>query len=177
MRISNRIQVALFVLAGFTTAAILAREAVDVRNYHEISDRLGTGGEVSTAAIEQLAGKGYEVLIDLRGEFDRDENEAAKSAGMTYVNIPTSWKKPRAESLDRLIQVMRESEGKKVLVHCAANYRASAMTYLYRVIAAGADDTEAMRAVVAVWEPNETWQEFMKTSIDRHRSDKAATQL
>ena len=84
---------------------------------------------------------------------------------MTYFNVPVSSKNPDATVLTEFLQVMRENEGKKVLVHCRSNKRASAMTYLYQVIEQGEDEASAWQHVLAISEPNETWQTFIENAL------------
>ena len=58
---------------------------------------------------------------------------------------------------------MREHRNDHVLVQCAANYRASAMTYLYRVVVENVPEDEAKEDLHAVWDPNENeaWSEYI----------------
>ena len=51
-----------------------------------------------------------------------------------------------------------------VLVQCAANYRASAMTYLYRVVVEKVDEASAAEDLHAVWTPseeNQRWSDYV----------------
>ena len=52
-------------------------------------------------------------------------------------------------------------ESKNVLVQCRANYRASTMTYLYRVYVEQLPGATAAKDPNAVWEPNEQWSKYM----------------
>ncbi len=172
--------ITLVVLAGLTLicfGTLYAGDKLAVKNYHEISDLVGTGGAVDVDGIKDLADQGYQVFVDLRTEYDEDEAKTAEAANIRYISVPTSSEEPESASLDRLFQVMRENEGQKILVHCAANHRASAMVYLYRVIVEDTDKDEAMRDVTAVWKPNKTWEKFMKSSMERHQSEREGTQL
>ncbi|MCZ6499796.1 MAG: protein tyrosine phosphatase family protein [Gammaproteobacteria bacterium] len=141
-----------------------------IKNYHVISERLGTGGTLSADAVGWLAVDGYQMIIDLRDEFDEIEANAALAEGTIYVHIPVSWHAPSDDELEAFLLVMAANPEKKILVHCSANYRASAMTYLYHVLELHTDPEEAMADVRAIWEPNETWQRFIVRSIDRRES-------
>ena len=136
-----------------------------IRNYHVISDRLGTGGTLSADAARWLAADGYQMIIDLRDAFDEAEANAALAVGATYVHVAVSWRSPSADELEAFLLVMAANPEKKILVHCSANYRASAMTYLYRVLELDADPEVAMADVRAVWEPNETWRAFLQHTL------------
>ena len=58
---------------------------------------------------------------------------------------------------------MREHQQDHVLVQCAANYRASAMTYLYRVVVENVPEKEAEEDLHAIWNPdeNDTWRDYI----------------
>jgi len=58
---------------------------------------------------------------------------------------------------------MREHQDDHVLVQCQANYRASGMTYLYRVVVEKVPEEEAAKDMNAVWNPDEfdTWREYI----------------
>ena len=46
-------------------------------------------------------------------------------------------------------------------LQCQANYRASAFTYLYRVLEAGDPEADARADMNRIWEPEGTWAEFV----------------
>ncbi len=53
----------------------------------------------------------------------------------------------------------------KVLVHCAANYRASVFTGLY-LYAAGTLDEDALHTFIEdVWQPDAVWEQFIDEGI------------
>ncbi|TDJ10845.1 MAG: phosphatase [Gammaproteobacteria bacterium] len=162
-------------IGGSSAAAadpVIVDEQAPLRNYHVISDRLGTAGTLSAGAVSWLVADGYRMIIDLRDAFDEMEANAALAEDAIYVHVPVSWPAPSADELESFLLVMAANPEKKILVHCSANYRASAMTYLYRVLELDADPEEAMADVRAVWEPNETWLSFFARSIDARASAK-----
>jgi hypothetical protein len=59
---------------------------------------------------------------------------------------------------------MNASRGKKVFVHCAANYRASCFVSLYGQQQLGWSVDEAEAHMRRVWEPDETWIAFIDTA-------------
>lgn len=56
---------------------------------------------------------------------------------------------------------MSENEGEHIFVQCQANYRASAMTYAYRVAEDGVPETEARKDLEAIWTPEGTWEAYI----------------
>ena len=49
---------------------------------------------------------------------------------MTYINIPVVWNHPTQENLNQFLEAMDAHSEEKVLVHCEANYRATAFPAL-----------------------------------------------
>ncbi len=62
----------------------------------------------------------------------------------------------------------KAQSGRKVLVHCQINQRASSMVFLYRAIALKEDPGKAYEAVTRVWAPDATWKRYMKDMLLRH---------
>jgi protein tyrosine phosphatase (PTP) superfamily phosphohydrolase (DUF442 family) len=156
-------------IAGSSDAAAdpaIAGKEAPLRNYHVISDRLGTGGTLSAGAVKWLAADGYQIFIDLRDDFDENEANAVLAEGASYIHVPVSWQSPSADEFETFRLAMAGNQEKKILVHCSANYRASAMIYLYRVLDLGVDPEDAMADVRAIWEPNDTWLSFIARWID-----------
>lgn len=54
-----------------------------------------------------------------------------------------------------------ENLGMKTLVHCQVNFRASAFSFLYRVLYLGVASGEAKEDMNSVWVPDATWTGFI----------------
>jgi len=168
MRATQRLfslAVMIFISSG---AFAQMHHAGPAMNYHEVNSRLVTGGHFVGDGISELQGKGVNVVIDLRDEPPEGQAEKLAGAGLEWINVPVVWKDPRLEDFKRFVEVMGEHEGDKVLVQCQANYRASAMTYLYRVLIDEVPEEAARKDLNAVWEPEGRWREYMDSVIDSH---------
>lgn len=143
-----------------------------VMNYHRIDDRLVTGGHLVGNGAEALSAEGVTVVIDVRDDSPRGEQKRYADAGIQWINIPVEWRNPRSGDFERFAKVMSEHKDDHVLVQCAANYRASAMTYLYRVVIDNVAEDEAAEDLHAVWNPDEnrTWREYID-SVKNSRRD------
>jgi uncharacterized protein (TIGR01244 family) len=127
-----------------------------IRAYHKVSDRLATSGQITNEQIPQLEAAGFDVVVNLAiadQERNGQEGFLVVEQGMTYVHIPVSWQEPSQEHLRQFFEVMAANEGRKVFVHCFANMRASAFTYLYRTLRAGEADDVARPDLMAIWDP------------------------
>lgn len=140
----------------------------DVCAFVPVSDTLATAGQPSEAQLSDLSKAGFEVVINLGLQDPRyclpDEGRVVTQLGMSYHHIPVEFSKPTAEDLSKFFDVMDRCRGRKVLVHCAANYRVSCFVSVYAQARLGWSEGEAMAFVRDVWEPDETWLQFMSRS-------------
>lgn len=130
-------------------------------NFLRISPDLATGGHFTDDGVAALAEQGVSLVIDLRDRPPEDQEERLAAAGIRWVNVPVVWKAPQREDFEAFSRLMSENEGENILVQCQANYRASAMTYLYRVTQAGVPESEAREDLNAIWTPEGTWQAYI----------------
>ena len=62
---------------------------------------------------------------------------------------------------------MAAFDGRRVFVHCSANMRVSAFTFLYQVLCERVGVAEAARDLYAIWTPNEVWDRFIRNQLER----------
>lgn len=135
-------------------------------NFHRIDDRLATGGHFVDDGLERLQKDGLQVVIDLRDEPPAGQEEKLARLGIEYINIPVVWRDPQPADYQQFKAAMATHQDAHVLVQCQANYRASAMTYLYRVKEGQASPGEAQKDLHTVWKPEGRWREFMDDILD-----------
>lgn len=143
----------------------------DIRNFQSIDDRLGTAGQPTEAQFADIAAVGYSVVVNL-GLLDPnyclpDEAEAVASLGMTYRHIPVKFDAPTVEDFRTFVTAMEGWRNRKVFVHCAANFRASAFVAVYGELRLGWTRARAEELVHLMWQPNATWRAL----IDRCRAE------
>lgn len=148
---------------GFALAQEDAPHSGPAMNYHRVNDRLVTGGHLLDDGAAALKEQGVTVVINLRDDAPSDEQKQFTDLGIEWINIPVEWRDPKAADFDRFSEIMGEHQDDHVLVQCAANYRASAMTYLYRVVVEKVPEEKAAEDMYAVWNPDEydTWREYI----------------
>ena len=137
----------------------------EIKAFVPVSAGLVTAGQPSEAQLADIAHAGYEVVINL-GLLDpryclADEAGLTRSLGMAYHHIPVDFQAPQHEALDEFFRVMDASRGRSVFVHCAANYRVSSFVALYGQARLGWSAAQADAHIRRVWQPNETWQQFI----------------
>ena len=138
----------------------------DIYHFVRVSDDLATAGQPSEDQLRETASAGFEVVINL-GLLDpryclEDEAGLVRSLGMDYVHIPVDFQNPEQDDLQRFFRAMDETGGRKVFVHCAANYRVSSFVSLYGQARLGWSAEQAEKHVRRLWQPDETWRAFMK---------------
>jgi protein tyrosine phosphatase (PTP) superfamily phosphohydrolase (DUF442 family) len=146
-----------------------AQNVEDLYNFRPIDATLATAGQVTDETIPALVNEGYELVINLAvADEKRNANEAFKviESGIAYAQIPVLWKNPSLEDLELFFAMMDARGSRKTLVHCFANYRASAFTYLYRTLRQGVPEAQARPDLDALWteevrENNPVWVQFI----------------
>ncbi|GGQ29521.1 protein tyrosine phosphatase family protein [Shewanella litoralis] len=95
-----------------------------------------TSGLPTELQFEQLAQAGIKTVINLIPNDNpnalANEQQIVTQLGMNYHNISVDWQNPTQENLAQFYSLMQQNGDAPVLVHCAANYRASAFYYLYQ---------------------------------------------
>ena len=141
-------------------------------NYVAATERLHTAGQPDAATLATLSEQGFELVVNLAPPSNQgavpEEGKLIAEDGPTYVNIPVSWQQPTYEDFALFSAVMNGARDRKVLVHCQLNMRASAFTFLYRVIHEGVPPEEAMQALRTVWIPRDQWATFTADVLARH---------
>ena len=144
----------------------------DIRAYLRISDRLSTSGQIQYEQIKEVRAAGFDVVVNLapaNKERNALEGFLATEAGMTYIQIPVSWKEPSLRDLSLFFDFMDANADRKVYVHCFANMRASVFVYLYRTLRLGDAEELARQDLVAIWDPvtQEQWVQFIEEAQEK----------
>ena len=141
-------------------------------NFVQASDRIDTSGQPGRDWLKSAGDAGYRTVISLNppgadGTI-KDEGGILQAAGVDYVSIPVDWGNPTDDDFDRFRAALAASAPGRALVHCQLNMRASAFTFLYRVIEDGADPEAAWTRVTSVWIPDRQWRRFIDDTLQRH---------
>lgn len=142
-------------------------------NVRVISPLLVTAGQPDRASLQRLKAQGYAAVISLAPGNTRDavtdEAEILAGQGVEFVHIPMPWEAPEAKHLEEMAAAMQRLKGKKVLVHCQMNMRASAVTFLYRAIYEKEDPAKAWGDVKALWTPTDQWAAYIDGQLRAHQ--------
>ncbi len=168
---ARRINLVLVLLAalGLVAEIAIAAPAIDAPNVVPISDTLVTSGQPTAAALAGLSAQGFGAVINLAPltvpDAVRDEPEIVQKQGLPFVNIPINFGKPTDSDFQEFVAAMNRFKGKKVLVHCQVNMRASSMTFLYRVVIEHQNPEKAYESVARIWSPEGPWMHFIAAEL------------
>jgi protein tyrosine phosphatase (PTP) superfamily phosphohydrolase (DUF442 family) len=138
----------------------------DIKNFVRFDERLATAGQPTEAQVREVAAAGVTAVVNL-GLLDPryclpDEAGLVASLGVDYRHIPVSFDAPTVESFRAFVETMDAWADKRVLAHCAANYRVSAFVALYGELRLGWTRAQADDHARRLWQPNATWLAFME---------------
>lgn len=141
----------------------------NIKNYRKITDQLHTAAQPTVDEFNFIRQAGIELVINLAQSDSpnaiANEAQIAQDNGLDYIHIPVDFKKPDTEDLALFFNTMAQHTDKTILVHCAFNWRVSCFVYLYRVIKKNCDNETARQDMLSVWQPDETWQTFIRQCL------------
>lgn len=147
----------------------------EIYNFLALSENLFTGGMPTKEQLADAAQRGVQLVINLAPHEVSNalagETELVNSLGMQYVNIPVIWNTPTKNGLERFMDTMDENKDKRILVHCQANFRATAFVALYRILRQGWTAEEAMAGMHQIWDAEDypIWKKFIEENLKRSR--------
>lgn len=157
-------------LAGILMTSLawnaVADDAVeDIVNFRQYSDSFASAGQPTEAQLRAVRDAGYDRVVyvaysDQRNSLEH-EDRIVKNLGMEYIHVPVEWEAPTAADFDMVAAAIRSNADGKTLLHCQVNFRASAFSFLYRVLYEDVPLAEAKADMNGVWTPNETWRDLI----------------
>jgi uncharacterized protein (TIGR01244 family) len=149
----------------------------DIYNYLYLDEKLSSSGMPKPEQMKSVADAGVQVVINLATSKSEgaipNEGELVKGLGMEYIHIPVDWNNPTKENLDQFMRMMDAHQNEHVLVHCQANYRASAFVAMYRVVRQGWQADDALEVMHKIWheEENPVWNMFIEDTLNEKGED------
>lgn len=136
-------------------------------NYREVSNSIATAGILLPEQLAELRAAGIEVIINLLPDASEyavlGEKEIVEDQGIEYCYIPVDFASPRLAEYKKFKEILDRRNDKKILIHCAANYRVSAFYSLYAQETGLWSVGEAEKFVESIWNPADYpgWPEFL----------------
>lgn len=148
-------------------------ETVDAPNFTPISAGLATSGQPTEAALRSLGRQGYQAVVYLAPSDVPNavpgEAGIVAAQGLEFVHIPIPFGAPDESHVQALFAALDRLKGRKTLVHCEINMRASVMVFLYRAIRLREAPATAYEAVARVWSPRGAWRKLVVEQLAQHK--------
>ena len=158
--------------AGCATAA---HDSTEAPNVVPIDAHLVTSGQPSAKGLRGLRSQGFDAVIYLAPSTVQDaiadEPSILRAQGIEFVHIPIPFNAPDESHFLAVADALGRLRGRKVLVHCQVNLRASSMVFLYRAIVEKQDPARAYEAVARVWSPEGPWKVLIATELHKNGID------
>lgn len=146
-------------------------ELESIRNFVAFDPRIGTAGQPTREQFPLIAAAGYSAVINLamadHHDSLPDEGAIVANLGMDYIHLPVPFDAPTAAHLHRFCDIMDVFKEDKIFIHCIMNYRVSAFLGLYRITRQGWEKERAFELMQSLWQPNEVWDDFIKTTLSQ----------
>jgi protein tyrosine phosphatase (PTP) superfamily phosphohydrolase (DUF442 family) len=140
-------------------------------NFRVIDEATSTSGLLSEEQLSVLRKDGYEAVINLLPHDNRhavkNEQSIVAGQGVDYFYIPVNFEVPTEHDYADFVRAMKSCREKKVLIHCAANYRVSAFYAIYAFEYLGWSAEQAREHIASLWCPAEhpPWGQFISRYI------------
>jgi protein tyrosine phosphatase (PTP) superfamily phosphohydrolase (DUF442 family) len=158
----NSSLVVVFLL--FSTS-VSAGDLSNIRNYREYSPQFASAGQPTRDQLGELKKAGFERIVYIAFANSKgampDEDQVVKELGMDYAQVPVIWDAPTKADFEAFAAVMQSAPEKKTLLHCQANYRATAFAFLYRVLYRDVPLVEAKADMNTIWKPDGVWRDLI----------------
>ena len=137
-------------------------------NYRAVSDRVLTAGRVEPEQLAELAAEGVEVVINLMPDASdyavKNERGLVEEQGIEYLYLPVDFAGPTLADYKQFRQMMSVAGDRKLLIHCAANYRVSAFYSRYAIETGRWSAAEADAFMLSIWQTAEypSWPQWLE---------------
>lgn len=139
---------------------------MNIKNFYQYSDKLASGAQPEAIHFVNLKENGYEAVVNISPSSTRnalkDEAQLTELHQMDYVHFPVDCSNLRPLHYHTFKGVMNGLEGKKIFVHCGGNIKSSNLIHMYHVLEKGTDETESLKTLKKIQEPEAKWFSFFK---------------
>lgn len=108
---------------------------IGTENFGKVNDNYYRGGQPKAEQFNDLKRLGVKTVIDLRKDRVDEAPEWARAAGLQYVNIPLTTKRPATEEQTaQFLSLVNDPNNWPVYVHCkGGRHRTGQMSAIYRI--------------------------------------------
>ena len=157
-----------FVCTGIFSGTAFAKEPEGQYpiNFKRYSSSISSAGQLHDRHIPFIEKEDYSLVVYLAFDSSEDKSRLGidkliRGTGARYIQLPVDWFQPTPEDYNHFVGAVDANTERNILVHCQMNYRASAFSFLYRVIERDEDFEKAKEDMFSVWTPDATWTNFI----------------
>ncbi|NKB32843.1 MAG: phosphatase [Pseudomonadales bacterium] len=159
----------IIALSLFTSVSFAVEEPApalaEITNFRQYSDRFASAGQPTREQFQAVADNGFERVVYIAFTNNPnalpDADQVVKQLGMEYMQVPVDFSNPLPDEFYAFADAMERNRDKKTLLHCQVNARATAFSFLYRVIYDDVSVEDAKADMNTVWQPNDVWRDFI----------------
>lgn len=140
-------------------------------NFKKIDTLISTAGLLNENQLSLLKSENYEAVVNLLPEeieyAVKNESSIVEGQGLIYQYIPVDFSAPTQEDYQAFEQALLALSGKKVMLHCAANYRVSAFYAIFAHSHLGWSTSKAYEHISSIWslEEHPVWEAFVQKML------------
>ena len=142
-------------------------------NFRKLTELVSCSGSLKGLDWQSMLDNRYELIINLLPYHHKysvaNEKEAVEALGINYIFIPVDWQNPKNSELEDFVLAMANNKEKKMHIHCAANYRASAFYAIYAYKQLDWSKEKSYKLIASVWQLADypIWQKFVANYIQK----------
>lgn len=108
---------------------------ISIENFGKLNDNYYRGSQPMAGQFDELKRLGIKTIVDLRQDSIEGVSQQASNAGLQYVNIPLTTKRPATEDQTaQFLNLVNDPANWPVFVHCkGGRHRTGEMTAIYRI--------------------------------------------
>jgi protein tyrosine phosphatase (PTP) superfamily phosphohydrolase (DUF442 family) len=160
-------------VSALAIVAPMPARALDAPNVVVIDANLVTSGQPPAETLAGLRVENFHAVIYLAPatvpDAVKDEPSIVSKQGIEFVHIPIPFGAPSESHFEAVSAVLQRLNGKKVLVHCQVNMRASTMVFLFRGLHRKENPAAAYEAVTQVWSPQGPWRDMAQGLLAKRK--------
>ena len=146
---------AVAIVWNASTARMSEVPGVSIANFAKVNDHYYRGSQPTAEQFAQLKTFGIKTVIDLRGDYKKDEEASVRDLGMQFFRIPLKTRVAATEEQTAyFLGIVDDPKNWPVYVHCkGGRHRTGAMTGIYRITHDG-------------WTADQAWDEMKKYDFE-----------
>lgn len=142
-----------------------------IRNFVQLTPRIGTAGQPTENQFQAIANAGYKAVINIAMPEHPDsidhEGKLVTELGMNYLHLPVPFDRPEANHVKQFFSLLQAQDNQPVFVHCIMNYRVSAFMYHYLRLIEECTEDQARSPIFEQWKIEPQWQDIMALAPDQ----------